>query len=593
MIILGLLYIKKEDHMRGRLSKCTVIVINIIVIIIFIVGLYYNIYAKNLLLGIICQCISLLYTIIFGLISLLPNTTTTLDMPTPYFTDRKDVINDVVKRLYEIMYKHNQEQIISIKCEDENGIGKTELLLKLKQILNNSSIAKKYMHPQTYSMYKKLRHKLGLIHFISYSDDHTISFINQLPYVFFKHNIILIDDLPTLNCNPFQKKFIIICCQPDKVESVAQIKLQKFSAEDISAMYKTIYNKEIDPLFLKRVLDYTHGNITQVSRIFKSQDSCELFQKNSYTVYQLYYHINNGEYTHAQKLLEKLQRFQHPDSLQDENYQYRLKFIEYDLLHYNNMYIKSLEGYNILLTLNLTDHVRYYEICERLCHINGHMGKFDDALGYAENLPEHQRRKSKLVLHLLNYAMKMNETDLLNAKKYFYEMDELQDLYVTSKKDSYHTYQAVLLLYDFKYDSAHNAIDKAIDCYERIGSKFLTNCYFIKAEIYRHEGKHNNACEYYQKCLNIYRLNEDFDVYSLVVTLLIYEVQINKAKHNFSQDYSLEFIKKTCDKLNMNYNRHIAMSLDMLIKYKKTYSNKKKEYKKIQSYFEQCVFFIP
>lgn len=578
--------------MRTRLSQKLIIVINVVVIIIFVTGLCLNYFNLHKWLGIVCQIISLLYTVIFGFLSLRPYTEMQ-DNPTPYFTDRREALDYAVEQLFEITCNHSQEQIIAIKYDGTEGIGKTELLRKLRQLLTCKSIAKEYFSPAIYEKCKKMRSKLGVVHFVSYVDDHTLANINQLPYVLFRKNIVLIDDLPSLPNNPFQKEFVIVYCQPVKQDNKSQIKLQKFSSEDIKTMYRSKFQEEIDPVFLQQILDYTQGNVAQISNIFKSRDVCDVFQHETYTLYLLYSYIDNGEYSTAQKLLTSLTENRDYLLSQDEDYQYRLNFIKYDLLHFDNKYQQALDGFEILMATSAQTSDRYYKILERICHIKSHLGRFQEALGNADRLPLSQKRKSKLVLSLLAYIMYGKDDYYQQAKNAFYEMEKCQQEYITPTKDSYHTYQAVLLTYTYKFDSAHRAINKAIACYENIGSKFLTNCYFIKAEIYRHEGAHDQACEYYQKCLNTYRLNGDYDIYSLVVSLLLYEINIHNAKHNFDQDSDLESIKEQCIHLGMDFNKKVVMCLDELLKLKAELPQHKKEYEQLQKFFKNYVFFIP
>lgn len=275
--------------MKARLSQNNIIVINVVIVTVFVIGLYLSNFSEGRWIwpGIICQVVSLLYTIVFGFLSLRPHVDV-MEQPTPYFTDRKEVLHYVIEQLYEITYNHGHEQIIAIKYEGTEGIGKTELLRKIKQILSCKSSAKDCLSDSTYAVYKRVRRKLGLVHFVTYTDDHTLPYINKLPYVLFKKNIVLVDDLPSLANNPFSARFLIICCQPLKGTDESRGRLQKFSEEDVRFMYRAKFQAEIDEVFLRRVLDYTQGNVAQVSNIFKSQDMCEAFQREMPQLYLLY-----------------------------------------------------------------------------------------------------------------------------------------------------------------------------------------------------------------------------------------------------------------------------------------------------------------
>lgn len=103
-----------------------------------------------------------------------------------------------------------------------------------------------------------------------------------------------------------------------------------------------------------------------------------------------------------------------------------------------------------------------------------------------------------------------------------------------------------MCIYHKKFNVAHRFIDQAISIYEKQDSRFLNNCYYIKAEIFRHEQKYSQACEYYQRCLNAYRFNNDIDVYSMAYTMLVYLNTVYNAKHEFEITYSLDELKNMC-----------------------------------------------
>lgn len=578
--------------MRARLSRAVITFINLAAIAVFIIGLFLSNFTNQVWSGIICQIISLLYTVIFGFLSMAPYTAVT-DCPTLYFTDRRAILDYIIERLFEIVCNHSHEQIITIKYEKSEGVGKTELLRKVRQILVSDPSAKECLSVPVYSKYKKVRRKLGLVHFVTYRDEHTPSDILQLPYVLFKRNIVLVDDLPPLAHNPFSEQFLIICCQPLKGETDVPVKLERFSKQDIKTMYRAKFQDEIDEVFLQRIFDYTQGNVALVSDIFHSREVCAAYQREMPELYLLYSYIDSGKYEAADVQLKALGKSNNQLLLQNEDYQYRLKFIRYDLFHFKNQYQQALIGFEALQTEHLHNTVRYTEIRERLSHISNHMGHFDDALVYADSLPEIQRRKYRLCIKLLSYPISGNEDCLQEAQRLFCEMEAYKEQYITAQKDSYHTYQAVLMIYAYKFDAAHRAIDKAIALYEELGSKFLTNCYFIKGEIYRHSGNHDQACEYYQKCLNTVRLNGDFDVYSLAVSLLLYEIRIHGSIHNFDQDQSVDAIKERCIDYEMKYNCKIVMKLDELLKRQAELPQNESEYKKLNQFFEHYVFFIP
>ena len=58
--------------------------------------------------------------------------------------------------------------------------------------------------------------------------------------------------------------------------------------------------------------------------------------------------------------------------------------------------------------------------------------------------------------------------------------------------------------------------DQAIAYYEKEERRYLTNCYFIKAELYRIAREWKSAEEFYTRCYNIFCHNGDKDILYLV-----------------------------------------------------------------------------
>ena len=56
----------------------------------------------------------------------------------------------------------------------------------------------------------------------------------------------------------------------------------------------------------------------------------------------------------------------------------------------------------------------------------------------------------------------------------------------------------------------------AIEYYEEKEKRYLTNCYFITAELYRVNTQWENATEYYRHCYDVYCNNGDKDILYLL-----------------------------------------------------------------------------
>lgn len=581
--------------MKARLSKNTLIGINIFFICMYITGIVIESVCQNeiVIIGVICQIISFIYTAIGYIVNIfIKINASDYSMPTYFFTDRKATINTVIEHLYNILYLKCKDQIIPIVCSEEEGSGKTELLLKIRQLLDCKSIAKSELDRDHYRMYLKIKRKIGYVYLINYGESKNVFNINELPYVIRKKNIVFIDNCPILSTDKFNEKTIVIFCQKDNSKlsdpNNKEIKLNKFGEKEIKEYYNRKFKRDLNELILQRIIKYSNGNISKVVSILDTQQSYETFCNNSEIIYDIEQYLREGDYQSAQQIIERMTSNEKNLIDKDPETFFRLKFIKADLLHLQNEYEEALNQFELLRLNNLNDDSKMQEIIEKISHIQKHLGNFGQAIAEAQVLNNDIKSQKCLSLNLLEYSVTENEHYLRAAEKNIHDIEKISTKYITSQKDSYDTYKAVVCIYHKKFNVAHRFIDQAISIYEKQDSRFLNNCYYIKAEIFRHEQKYSQACEYYQRCLNAYRFNNDIDVYSMAYTMLVYLNTVYNAKHEFEITYSLDELKKICAKRKMDYNKKILMKLDQLNTCK---DNEIKQ--TIICYFDKFVFFIP
>lgn len=582
--------------MKAHLSNKTILILNTIFILIFIMGTAIETFEnpKYAIIGIICQIISFLYTSCGYILRIVFDATQSeIFIPTDNFTDRQTTINKVIENLNSIFYENNKDIIIPIVCGEADGVGKTELLLKIFQLFNNKSIAKLELDQAHYSLYKRVKKKIGYVYFLNSIDSKKITYIiNNKPYVVFKKNLVFVDDCPSLTIDKFNKRSIIIFCQKDNEKLCDRynkiIKLESFGEKEIKEYYYSKYQKHISDVDLKRIIQYSQGNVSKISTILETERTLEVFRKNVGVIFEIEQYLDSGNYKKARDILDNLTSSQKNDLENDFETKYVLDFLKADLTHLENNYVQSLEMLELLRVNYIADTEKEQKITEKISHVQKHLGNFTKALSEIAVLPDNIRVQKAVSLNLLEYSMKGDDAYLKAAEHNLHLLESNLSLYVSEQKDSYHTYKAVTCIYDEKYAVAHNMIDKAISLYENIDSRFLNNCYFIKAEIYRHENKFKLACGYYQRCLNAYRFNNDIDVYSMAYIMLTFLNIIYKTNHQFEETFSLEEIKTICSEHYMEYNKVLIMKLDELIK---TQSNQKAD--ELKSYFDKYVFFIP
>ena len=384
----------------------------------------------------------------------------------------------------------------------------------------------------------------------------------------------------------------MIFCQKDNSKlsdpNNKEIKLNKFGEKEIKEYYNRKFKRDLNELILQRIIKYSNGNISKVVSILDTQQSYETFCNNSEIIYDIEQYLREGDYQSAQQIIERMTSNEKNLIDKDPETFFRLKFIKADLLHLQNEYEEALNQFELLRLNNLNDDSKMQEIIEKISHIQKHLGNFEQAIAEAQVLNNDIKSQKCLSLNLLEYSVTENEHYLRAAEKNIHDIEKVSTKYITSQKDSYDTYKAVVCIYHKKFNVAHRFIDQAISIYEKQDSRFFNNCYYIKAEIFRHEQKYSQACEYYQRCLNAYRFNNDIDVYSMAYTMLVYLNTVYNAKHEFEITYSLDELKKICAKRKMDYNKKILMKLDQLNTCK---DNEIKQ--TIICYFDKFVFFIP
>lgn len=556
--------------MRGELSKKIIWIINVVVTLIFVCGMSITIfYPQYVVIGIICQMLSFIYTVFCNIKNTMVNSSKFYcGTPSIYFTDRDLTLTSVLERLYLIINTKTHERMISIVCNEESGNGKTELLLKLYQILtekNKGSI-------QNDEILQTIRKRIGVVHFIK-NDDNNMgqSSIGHLNYILGKINIILLDNFNS-NYRIKDDKFIIIYCEKNDVKYTMDnrelIKLNDFSRNDIREFYSKKYKDEIPEELLNRIMHYSNGNVTKISTVLESKESIEQFSNSDDILFSIITFINSGNYKCARELISKLTTKQLSSIQNNNDMNFEYEFILADLNHFENNYNSSLECFEILRTKNMQVSERIIRITERIAHMYKHLGKFSESLCELNDLPDLIKYNECLSVYALEYCTTHETKYILEANKILQIMSRNVSFYVSDEKNRYNTYLAVFSAYNNKFEVAHHNIDKAINQYSKNDSKFLNNCLFIKGEIFRREKKYVDACSQYQRCLRNCKFNNDFDEYSLAHIMMKFVILAYNVDCQFEETYTLLIIKQRTTELGMTYNLRLAMELDELLKAK-------------------------
>lgn len=267
--------------------------------------------------------------------------------------------------------------------------------------------------------------------------------------------------------------------------------------------------------------------------------------------------------------------------------QWKVDFLFYDVLHLKNEYTNALAGLEHLY--DISDKTGKIICAEKISHIYKHLGLAKNALEYLQDSSDYINKTQSLSLHIMDYNM----TDYSDAYSCFCdlmsEMSREPFKYIKKDKDSYNTYKTVFFIYHKQYTDALLCINKVITLYEDLRSKHLTNCYFIKGELYRHKKDYDKAVQYYLECLDIYNLTNDFDVYSLAYALFLYVTNKHQISSNFTAPISLEDTHTKCVDLDIKYNLFIVKKV--LHATDRKYPLELKT--KAAEYLDKHVFIIP
>lgn len=520
----------------------------------------------------------------FGMLATLVKTFFTSEnktfSPAPDFTDRNDIVADVIKALKD---EYPNRMYYSIITTERSGIGKTQLLFKLGQIFTDKNSQNKWLEENDIMReYSKLFKKIGKVHFITWESDNTISEILNLSYIKKKINIVLIDDFEENTPISFDKKFFYIFCRKSLDDSETMV--QNFTNEDINDFYSKRFGKKLNDTELERLQNYSGGNPSILNVVLKNKEKFEQFLKMDENIFKLQNFMEEGNYRAARKFIDNLGSYD-VGKLKKE---YQFEFLKAELLHLENKYQNALSKFEFLRDAYLDDSSKISEIIERIAHVKKHLGDFKGAIRDLNSCPTFsiaEKDNKLLSLYLLDYVHEEHEKSLIEATNILQRMAFKEQLYINDNKDNFHTYEAVRLCYEKQYAFAHKSIDIPINKYELKKSRYVNNCYFIKAEIYRLDGDYENAYKYYQKCLDAFDFNGDFDILTITYALIKY---LSKKSGIYYAVRDLDFndLKKKSENLEMMFNLGILQKVSV-------YIEDPTMKKPLEKYFDNHIFFIP
>lgn len=218
---------------------------------------------------------------------------------------------------------------------------------------------------------------------------------------------------------------------------------------------------------------------------------------------------------------------------------YKREYEHANLLHFLGEYGKALDELNALMTqMTVIDSAScaapwgkmlYCDAVLLQSHTLKHQGKFDEAAQALEMVDTEQRDLNWIKYHFSVNIFQLNEMDSGSPQwsELLHELKEMMDTFASERKlvnSDYYFYEAfypIVAFYCKEFDpqiipDLIKMEEAAIQYYEEHERRFVTNCYFIKAELLRMLRRWDEAKKFYGCCLDIYRHNGDKDILYLV-----------------------------------------------------------------------------
>ena len=458
------------------------------------------------------------------------------------FVDREEllesIIHESVKRIQENQYYYTR----NIRYGERNG--KTafakKLCFELQRIKDKEKGAIRISCPQ----FAKQIGNIVYINYANYAEDFNSRIKTEFTYKKKKKNIVVVDNAydnfclwtdDLADCDIF---FIILNFNynsddalffaDDKIKELL-IRLQTIPAFFSISAEKT--EEEISTIATK-LGSISNNNIGTIIDLLSSNEFSILLETDKQFL-DFYFAIKHGKYAEAAQLYQKIPA----PTANQKILLYKLKYERANLTHFLGNYIAAYDELELLAEMSNDQifmetsigEILYTDIVLLQAHVKKHQGAFDNAAALLMNVTESHRSIPWLRAHFSIDILRLNELVQpthdwgILLDNLLLKMDEFNKKRKIRNSDYYfyEAYYPVVCFYKSKFDKSLipaliEIEDRAIVYYEKEERRYLTNCYFIKAELYRIGGDWKNAEEYYNRCYNIYCHNGDKDILYLV-----------------------------------------------------------------------------
>lgn len=500
----------------------------------------------TLISSFLIECVGFLYCVVQDIVNSIKETPTSFAFDNSTngipFVDREELLESILQEVTKRI-KNNYYYTRNIRYGERNG--KTSFAKKLCHELQK--IKDREFDAIKISS-KKFPAQIGNIIYIDYAhyaDSFNSRIKTEFTYIKGKKNIVVVDnsyenlclwtdDLADsdvffifLNYNYNSDDALFFA--DDKIKELL-IRLQKIPA--FSAISAGKNEQEISAIATK-LGSISNNNIGTIIDLLSSNEFATLLETDKNFI-NFYFAIKHGKYEEAAQLYREIPT----PPANNKVLQYKLQFESANLTHFLGDYNTAREELEALLAIICNDQSfiksaigesLYTDIVLLQAHVNKHQGHFDNAASMLMNVEESHRSIPWLRSHFSINILQLNEliqpshewNVLLGAL--ICKMDAFKEKRKIKNSDYYfyEAYYPIVCFYKNKFNKDTIPLllkteDIAIAFYETEERRYLTNCYFIKAELYRISKDWKNAEEFYNRCYNIYCHNGDKDILYLV-----------------------------------------------------------------------------
>lgn len=489
------------------------------------------------------------------------------------FIDREELLESIICESLKRIKNNNYYYTRNIRYGERNG--KTAFAKKLCYEFQRIKDKEKHAINISYPKFSKQIGNIIYINYANYSDSFNSRIKTEFTYIKGKKNIVVVDnsyenlciwtdDLAdrdvffvflNFNSNSDDELFFA----DDKIKELL-IRLQTIPAFSAISAGKT--EDELS-IIATKLGSISNNNIGTIIDLLTSNELSILLETDKHFL-DFYFAIKHGKYEEAKHLYLAIA----PTSANNKILQYKIKFEWANLIHFLGNYNVAYEELELLLAIICNDQlfiessigkILFTNIVLLQAHVKKHQGDFSNAASILMNVPENHRSISWLKAHFSINILQMNELiqpshdwDIL-LENLLCKMDEFQEKRKIKNSDYYfyEAYYPIVLFYKNRFEKSIipkliKMEDQAIAYYEKEERRYLTNCYFIKAELYRINQDWKNAEEFYNRCYNIYCHNGDKDIlYMVAITCKCLQLFENvELSISFDWDSAIEECKK-------------------------------------------------